>query len=84
MLDTKDAIRLLDSLNVRLQASGFAFDSWAVQTAISVLRRQEPKSVARWNTKEASPYCPNIEECGKPLEEGWAYCPYCGQVVKWE
>lgn len=52
--------------------------------AIALLKAQEPKPVKRWNTKEASPYCPNIDACGRLLEEGWAYCPYCGQAVKWD
>lgn len=52
--------------------------------ALALLKAQEPKPVKRWNTKEASPYCPNIDACGRLLEEGWAYCPYCGQAVKWE
>lgn len=53
-----------------------------VQEAITLLQRQIPIPVKRWNTKERSPYCPN-PDCGYPLEEGQAFCAYCGQAVKW-
>ena len=60
------------------------FPNMLLRDTLELLKAQEPKLVRRWPTKEMSPYCPNIEGCGKPLEEGWAYCPYCGQVVKWD
>lgn len=55
-----------------------------MRDAYELLKNQGPKMVKRWNTKERSPYCPNVEECGRPLEEGQKYFIFCGQKIKWE
>ena len=89
MIDNELRERVIEGFEMSYRYSNVDEDNTLVPQqlvldALALLKVQEPKPVKRWNTKEASPYCPNIDACGRLLEEGWAYCPYCGQAVKWD